>query len=776
MNPAAPAPQNSPDPTQVHIPAFMPFFWLACAGVCGALGASLLQFPWQWWAGLLGLCLLGAIWQTRRRSRLQPRRELPLSLLAAGFCLVALLYQGSLALNAPGQVGYYVGKGEVEVLGVVSEPPAAWASGQELVVRVQALNPLSAGVEAVGQELVRGKILLRTMPGSTYAYGDLLSIRGELTEAGSSAQFSYKDYLFHRGITALSQYARVVLLQREQGSPLYAAIYRLRERSLLVARKIFPEPESALLRGILLGDRSGISEDLEQAYARTGTTHIIAISGFNMAILAGLITRLFTRKLGAWKGGALAILTLALYTVLVGASATVLRAALMGSLGILGASINRRGSGLNSLGLAVCLMLLFNPHLPWDIGFQLSAAATLGMLLFSAPMQARLQRWLEARVGKDASLRLSSTAGEYLLTTFAAQAFTLPLIVYHFQEVSPLFLIANPLVLPAQPLVMLLGMLALGVGLLALGLGKALGWLAWLPAAYTNRLVVWLADLLPSVWRFPPFSFFWVLAAWALVLSLALPQKHKPAKALARPAAFMIIGASLAVLVWTSAANAPDGQLHLRAFNSPEQPVALVRGPGGRYLLVGGALPSSSMAEQLGRALPPFQRELDALIIPACGRDDVQGLFGLSESIRIETVYWACDPERLQTTRRLYAAFQSAGVLQRRLQQEDVLLLGEGASVGFALGEDSLRALRVRSGDFLALIQYEASASLEQASLWVGAFTDQMPEASAHLAVGPRPLTDPAQSPSSSTITALADYRWVEALSDGKEFRIVAVK
>lgn len=754
----------------------MPFFWLACAGLCGALGANWLRLPWQWWAGLLGVGVLGVLWQARRASRLQPRRELSLSLLTAGFCLAALLFQLSLPLKTAATIGYYVSKGEVEVQGVVSEPPADWENGQELVVRVQALNPLSAEVEAADQGAVRGKILLRTMPGSAYAYGDLLSIRGELTEAGESAAFSYKDYLFHRGITALSQYARVELLEREQGSPLYAAIYRLRERSLLVARQIFPEPESALLRGILLGDRSGISDELEQAYALTGTAHIIAISGFNMAVLAGLITKLFTRKLGAWRGGALSILTLAFYTVLVGASASVLRAALMGSLGILGASINRRGSGLNSLGLVVCLMLLFNPHLPWDVGFQLSVAATLGMLLFSAPMQARLQRWLEARIGQAAALRLSSTAGEYLLTTLAAQAFTLPLIVYHFQEVSPLFLLANPLVLPAQPLVMLLGMLALGAGLLAVSLGKVLGWLGWLPAAYTNRVVVWLAGLLPGAWRFPPFSFFWVLAVWALVLSLALPLKHKPAKALARPAALGVIGASLAVLVWIAIAHAPDGQVHLRAFNSPEQPVLLVRGAEGRYLLVGGSLSSSSLAEQLGSALPPFQRELDALIIPACGRDDVQGLFGLSESIRIGVVYWACNPERLQTTRRLFAAFQGAGIPQRRLQKEDSLLLGGSASVGFALGEDSLKALRLQNGSFSALIQYEAFTIAEPASLWIGAFTQGVPEGPVRLAVGPRPLTDSARSPENSSLIALTDWTWVEAITDGQELRLVAVK
>jgi len=772
----APTPQASPDPTQVHIPSFMPFFWLACAGICGALGASWLKFPWQWWAVLLGLSGLGVLWQAIRASRLQPRKEMPLSAAAFAFCLIALLYQLSLPANTAEYIGYYVGKGEVEAQGVVSEPPEDWEGGQELVVRVQSVKPLSADVATADQGSARGKILLRTSPGSAYAYGDLLAIRGELTQAGESAAFSYKNYLFHRGITALSQYARVQLLAREQGSPISSAIFRLRERSYLVARQIFPEPESALLRGILLGDESGISAELERAYALTGTAHIIAISGFNMAILAALVTKLFTRKLGVWRGGALSILTLSVYTIFVGAGPSVVRAALMGIMGILGASINRRGSGLNSLGFTVFLMLLFNPHLPWDIGFQLSAAATSGLILFSAPLQARLERKMETRIGLNAAHYLGNLIGEYLLTTLAAQTFTLPLIVFHFQEVSPLFLIANPLVLPAQPLVMGLGMLALGGGLLAQSLGKALGWLAWLPAAYTNRVVLWLAGIYPGAWRFPPFSFFWVLAAWALLLSLMLPKKANPTKALARPAALGIIGASMAVLVWTAVAHAPDKQLHARVFNSPEQPVLLLRGASGRYLLVGGSLPAASLAEQLGNALPPFQREIDALVIPVCGRDAVQGLYGINESVRIEVVYWACDPDRLQTTRRLYASFQTSGILQRRLQPDDALLFGDGALVSFELGADSLSSLRVQSGLYSALIQYKADSSPEPVSLWVGAYGAEMPGAQVHLALGTRPLSGDLPVSPSSGLISVADYTWVEVVTDGQGMRLVAVK
>ncbi len=152
----------------------------------------------------------------------------------------------------------------------------------------------------------------------------------------------------------------------------------------------------------------------------------------------------------------------------------------------------------------------------------------------------------------------------------------------------------------------------------------------------------------------------------------------------------------------------------------------------------GGALPSTSLAEQLGRALPPFQRELDALVIPACGRDDVQGLFGLNESVCIGAVYWACNPERLQTTRRLYAAFQEAGITQRRLQAEDSLLLDPGASIGFELGQD-LKGLRLQS---LAIFPRSSSTKLPPARSQPAcglAPAQDFPEGQVRLAVGSPP-------------------------------------
>lgn len=784
-NPANPA-QNScftlpkRDETRVHIPAFMPFFWLGCTVIGGVVCADLLRLSWKFWAG--GLAISGLFWaiQVARTSRLQIQNRLPASTVIFFLCLAGLLYQLSLPGSCPDQTLYYNEKGDVEVVGVVVAPPDQQDDTINLIIQVISLEPLSSDPFPVDPEQVRGKVLLQVPLGSEYQYGDKLSIRGGLDTPPEAATFSYRSYLSHQGIYSLSQFSYVKLLASNQGNPMLAAIYRLRSRSQEVLREIFPEPESALLRGILLGDESGLSKELQQAYSVTGTAHIIAISGFNMAVLAGLVTSLFTKKLGVWKGGLLAILTLALYAVLVGASASVVRAAMMGSVTILGSSIHRRGNLLNSLGLCVFLMVLFNPHLPWDIGFQLSVMATLGLGLYATPLQARLNKWIESHHGEETAARLSGPISEYFLVTLSAQVLVLPLILYHFREVSALFLIANPLILPAQPLVMVLGLIALAGGLLWLGLGKALAWLAWPFAAYTNRMVEFLAGLAPSGWQIPRISFLWVATYYLIFFLLTLPgQPKSQSKFQVRPSALLTGLGCLTVLVWSIAGSLPDGKLNLRVLGDSEQPVVLVESTEGRYMLVGGSLPSASLAEQLGKFLPPFTRELDLVVIPTCGKADVSGLFGLAGQFRIGQVLWACDPERIQTTRRLYESFQKEQVLQRRLVPGMSLDLGGGGQAYFTFAEEDLASMQLTQGDFYAQVVFDDSQINAGENLTVlitgsqsGAAETIGKTAKSQVTIltsFPK-LEQTAQIASGYFPVRAGDYRWVEVASDGRQF------
>jgi len=181
------------------------------------------------------------------------------------------------------------------------------------------------------------------------------------------------------------EFPRFRIVGKNQGNPLRAALYRLREKGGHVLNAVFPSPEDSLLKGILLGDESAISPELEDAYRLTGTSHIIAISGFNMSVLAGLVSLFFTRQFGRKRGAMLTIVLLGGYSLLVGASASVVRAAFMGSYAVLGHSISRKGNTLNNLGVSALLMVVLNPHLPWDLGFQFSVMATLGLSCLPDP-------------------------------------------------------------------------------------------------------------------------------------------------------------------------------------------------------------------------------------------------------------------------------------------------------------------------------------------------------------------------------------------------------
>lgn len=164
---------------------------------------------------------------------------------------------------------------------------------------------------------------------------------------------------------------------------------------------------------------------------------------------------------------------IALYTLFVGGDPAVFRAAILGGLALFAAQIGRRQAGLNSLALAALVMAALNPQVLWDVGFQLSFAATLGLVLYAEPLTAGFNRLASRWLARERVQALSGPVSEYLLMTLAAQITTLPVILYHFQRLSLSAFVTNPLILPAQPPVMTLGGLAVMLGLV---LEPSAGW------------------------------------------------------------------------------------------------------------------------------------------------------------------------------------------------------------------------------------------------------------------------------------------------------------
>ena len=675
----------------------MTLIYLGCAWLAGIFLGSLLHLPPPF-VGLLASLPLATLLLWRKEQRIR--------LISA--CLLLLLL-GILYSNvkAPlrsfdeGHIAYYNDQGWVKIEGTVSGEPDVRDTYTNLRVEVSKIEVKGQKREATGTVLVRAPRYPER------DYGDELEIEGLLETPPELEGFSYREYLARQGIYSMLRRAQIVLINRGQGSVFRRTLLSFKRRAQRVIALILHEPQAALLTGILLGVETGIPADLMEAFSATGTTHIIAISGFNIAILAGLITSLLNRALGTKWGTLAAILTIGVYTILVGADAAVVRAAIMGIAGAMGTLIGRRQNGLNTLGLAAFVMCIFNPNMPWDISFQLSFFATLGLVIYAPPLQARFLDFLSRYVPEDTAQRLAGPISEYLISTLVAQALVLPLLAYHFGNFSPLFLLANPLILPPQPLVMILGGIALLGGLLNPALGKALAYLAWPFAAYTNRMVTWLATLPAGKLSISTFSFLWVVLYYLLFFTLTFAKDRKALfKQFLKPATLLLALGCIALIVWSTAFSAPDGRLTLTLLPDTNSPVLLVETPQGRTILLNGGVRASALNQALGQSLPFGHRQIDVLVIPSCRRDDVIGLGGLPDRVEIKQALWICDPETIQTTRQLYLLLDENDAQQSMFEENAWLDLGNGAKLTMLAVDTNASYLTLEQENFRALLAF----------------------------------------------------------------------
>jgi competence protein ComEC len=218
--------------------------------------------------------------------------------------------------------------------------------------------------------------------------------------------------------------------------------------------EFYEKPESGLLMGLLAGDRSGISENLQSDFRRTGLVHVLSISGFHVVMLAGMLT-LFLRALRLPRkvSQILSIVLLCIYAPITGGSSAVWRAVLMFCIMECSGLFQKISSSINALGVALIFILAFDAEQFFNAGFQLSAAATFGILI---GQRIKLPS-LHGRIGKI----FNSFFIEASFITFCATLSTLPLLVFHFQAFSPISWLGNLVVVPLVGLGMQAGVLSL---------------------------------------------------------------------------------------------------------------------------------------------------------------------------------------------------------------------------------------------------------------------------------------------------------------------------
>ncbi len=447
----------------------MTLIHLSIAWIVGIALAGWLKPPWPVPALLLGaLVLFLLIWWCRARARF----FLWLVLLAT---LGALRWELARPSFDARDVAFYAEQA-VELQGVVAGESEESSGGVSFLCQVESLR-----LPGQGWGQVHGRVLVQAPPFLLVAYGDRLLLSGVLAVPKSSPGFSYRDYLARQGIYVLLEKVGTVQPLPGHGGSFFArALAEVRAWARARLETLLPEPESSLLVGILLGSRTSIPATVQEAFSRSGTSHILAISGWNINIVAAFLAAL-GKRLPRRTSFALVLSGILLYTLLVGAGAAVLRAALMGVLYVIAQQAGRPGHALTALLASAWAMTLWNPGLLWDLSFQLSFAATLGMLLF-------VPAWTSAWP------RCPAMLSESLAATLSSQLVTWPLIALYFRQFSLVVPLANLLACPALAPLMLLGALALllrGVPLL----GPFLRALTWFVAAYMLAVVGWAGGL-----------------------------------------------------------------------------------------------------------------------------------------------------------------------------------------------------------------------------------------------------------------------------------------
>jgi competence protein ComEC len=697
----------------------LPFFWLSLAFIAGIIFARQFSLGYDIWIILAGIFLLFAL-RPRKLAEflhLSTGTYLIIVLSLVSFCLGGLRYQLSLPKIDAFHIAWYNDRDyDLLVTGTLDEPADYRDSYTNLRLNVESVDSGS------GDLPVRGLLLVRVFPNETYKYGERVRLRGKLVTPPENEEFSYRDYLAGQGIHSYMSRTEVTRLPGDGGNPVRKAIYAFKDKALENIYLIFPDPEASLMAGILLGVDTGLPADLQQAFKDTGTAHIIAISGFNIAIIAGIFFALFSRLFGQLRGSIIAILGIALYTFLVGADAAVVRAAIMGAISLTVRQLGRRNDGLNALMLSALILAIFNPNIPWDVGFQLSFFATLGLILYAEPFQNWAVKLISRYATPGTAQKVAAPISEYFLLTLAAQLTTLPIMAYHFKRISLVSLIANPLILPVQPAVMIIGGLAVLLSLIWLPLGAIAAFAAWPFAAYTIRLVE-LFDLLPNgVIVLGDFSLWFVILFYAALLTWTFARHRvrqlfygeQPDLPTIPAITIATVMTVLVMVTWRAVFTVPDGNLHLTFLDVGSADAVLIKTPAGHQILVNGGPSASLLSDGLGRRLPPLNRRLDWLIVASTQENQLSGLPRVVERIPPSRVLWAGNVEASFSARDLDEWFINQGVPVTRAETDSELDLGQGA-VLHVLNVNPLGAvLLLEWHEFRALLPVGMSFSAQE--------------------------------------------------------------
>ncbi len=481
--------------------------------------------------------------------------------------------------------------------------------------------------------------------------GDRVVVGGRVRERPDSPYGRYLERLEAWGTLDARR-----LELRERPTDPASRLESLRRDAGELLTRVLPEPEAGLAAGILIGLRDRVDRGVAAAFTTAGVSHVVAISGWNIAIVAAAIAAVAGR-IGRRRRTVVTAVAIVAYIAFAGASPSVLRAGAMAGVVLLARESGRAGRAAAALGWAAATLLLVDPALIADAGFQLSTLATAGLIAWATPLTDRLDRVTGGR--------LPRWLAESLGVSLAAQAATLPIVLASFGRLALIAPVVNLLIVPIVAPAMAAGLLALlGGALVSMGIPAGVGLVLATPGWVALRVIIGIVEVAAAVplasVAFEPATGVAlggasvVLGAGAIAWRRRRVRRARPAAAARAPAEprprierpprsmpMRVATAALVVAVAVAGAvvvTRSAGVARVTVLDVGQGDAILIEGSEGGRLLVDGGPDPDRLLVALDRRIPPWDRRIDILVLSHPHEDHVAGLALLLDRYRVGQV------------------------------------------------------------------------------------------------------------------------------------------